>query len=64
MVVKAKPIKKSYTTSTAMADEVTTVSNEMGVPESSIINFALRAWLINYRREQSEVQQPSLKSVA
>ncbi|MCC5636370.1 hypothetical protein LC593_10960 [Nostoc sp. CHAB 5844] len=59
-----KPVKKSYTTSTAIADEVKGVAQEMGVAESAIVNFALRDWLMNYRKEQYEADARQFKSVA
>jgi hypothetical protein len=49
--------KKSYTTSDAIAEEVARVSQEMGIPESSIVTFALRQFLLNYRKEQHEARE-------
>lgn len=49
-----KQVKKSYTTSAAIASEVVEIADEMGVAESAIVNFALRDWLMNYRKEQYE----------
>ena len=41
----------------AIAEEVAKVSEEMGVPESSIVTFALRQFLLNYRKEQHEARE-------
>ncbi|MEH1808530.1 hypothetical protein [Nostoc sp.] len=49
--------KKSYTTSDAIAEEVAKVSEEMGIPESSIVTFALRQFLLTYRKEQHEARE-------
>jgi hypothetical protein len=51
--------RKSYTTSEAIALELAKVAEEMGVPESSIVTLAVRQYLLNYRREESE--KPRLK---
>ncbi|NDJ20924.1 hypothetical protein GS682_04550 [Nostoc sp. B(2019)] len=59
-----KQVKKSYTTSPAIADEVVSIADEMGVAESAIVNFALRDWLMNYRREQHEANTRLSKSVS
>ncbi|MEH1821509.1 MAG: hypothetical protein V7L31_20920 [Nostoc sp.] len=52
--------KKPYTTSDAIAEEVARVSEEMGIPESSIVTFALRQFLLSYRKEQYEARERGL----
>ncbi|MHC5779221.1 hypothetical protein [Nostoc sp.] len=54
-----KPVKKSYTTSIATASEVVTIAKALAVPESAIVNLALRDWLMKYRKEQYEAQTSS-----
>ncbi|WP_414755606.1 hypothetical protein [Anabaena sp. CCY 9910] len=46
--------RKSYTTSSAIAEELAQVAEAMGVPESSIVTFAIRQYLLNYRKEEGE----------
>ncbi|MEH1790350.1 hypothetical protein [Nostoc sp.] len=57
MVGRKKPVKKTYTTSIAVAEGVLDAACEMGVSESAVINFALRDWLMKYRKEQYEAER-------
>lgn len=50
--------RKSYTTSSLIADELIQVAEEMGVPESSIVNFALKQFLWSYRQKEQFIQAP------
>jgi DNA-binding PadR family transcriptional regulator len=50
--------RKSYTTSEQIADELIQVAEEMGVPESSIVNFALKQFLWNYRQQERQAEIP------
>ncbi|QKQ75568.1 hypothetical protein [Nostoc sp. TCL240-02] len=49
--------KKTYTTSDSIAGALAKVSEEMGIPESSIVTFALRQFLLNYQKEQHEARE-------
>lgn len=42
--------RKGYQISPEMAAELERVSEELSIPENAVINFALRQFLIDYRK--------------
>lgn len=48
------PVKKSFDAAPEVANDLVAIAHEMGIPQSSVIVFALEAYFLDYYRKKHE----------